>query len=355
MSIALAEAVWPDDPPSSERRPFRMAVSRLRRRLADAGVLEAIVATRGYRLSVPADQIDIERFRLLVADARAGQRRAGSGGGALRRRAAVWQGEPFGRLAAEPWAIIPVAAWNELLLDVEEEAAELELARHRHATAVGRLQLAVERQPLRERRWAQLAIALFHLGRQAGALRAIARARAVLREELGADLGEELRRVEQGVLTQDPTLLTIGAQASHPAPLARLIGRHEEVAEVLRCWTRTGWSRSTASAAWEVGGGSPPRAAAAGPRPSRRDGPARWPRRGRGGVPLGGRRPRRPGAPRRRTSRPPWPSQGRGGHHLILDGAEGGVGGRRAHRRAGGDHPDLHGARHVPGADRRRR
>ena len=233
---ALAEAVWPDDPPSSSAAPFRMAVSRLRRRLAEAGVLEAIVATPGgYRLSVPADQIDIERFRLLVADARAlanaePDRAAAHFDAAL----AVWRGEPFGRLAAEPWAILPVAAWNELLLDVEEEAAELELARHRHATAIGRLQLAVERQPLRERRWAQLAIALFHLGRQADALRAISRARAVLREELGADLGEELLRVEQGVLTQDPTLLTIGAQASHPAPLARLIGRHEEVAEVLQ-------------------------------------------------------------------------------------------------------------------------
>ena len=231
----LAEAVWPTDAPTSSVAPLRMAVSRLRRRLAEAGVPDAVSAEPGgYRLAVPNEQVDVERFRLLVADARAlaasePDRAAAHFDAAL----AVWRGEPFGRLASEPWAIIPVATWNDLHLDVEEEAAELELARHRQATVISRLQLAVERQPLRERRWAQLAIALFRLGRQAEALRAVGRARELLREELGADLGEDLRRVELGLLTHDPTLLTVGEQQNHPAPLARLIGRSAVVAEML--------------------------------------------------------------------------------------------------------------------------
>ena len=183
---------------------------------------------------MPDEQVDVERFRLLVADARAlatsePDRAAAHFDAAL----ALWRGEPFGRLASEPWAIIPVANWNDLHLDVEEEAADLELARHRQATVISRLQLAVERQPLRERRWAQLAIALFRLGRQAEALRAVARARELLLEELGADLGEDLRRVELGLLTHDPTLLTVGEKQNHPAPLARLVGRSATVTEVL--------------------------------------------------------------------------------------------------------------------------
>ena len=171
MSIdELAEAVWPTDAPSSSVAPLRMAVSRLRRRLVEAGVPDAVSAEPGgYRLTVPDEQVDVERFRLLVADARAlaasePDRAAAHFDAAL----ALWRGEPFGRLASEPWAIIPVANWNDLHLDVEEEAADLELARHRQATVISRLQLAVERQPLRERRWAQLAIALFRLGRRGG-------------------------------------------------------------------------------------------------------------------------------------------------------------------------------------------
>src|SRR5262249_2979567 len=54
----------------------------------------------------------------------------------------------------------------------------------------------------RELLWAQLITALDRSGRQADALAAYRRIRAVLRDELGADPGEQLQRAHQDVLAR---------------------------------------------------------------------------------------------------------------------------------------------------------
>ena len=60
--------------------------------------------------------------------------------------------------------------------------------------------------PLRERLRAQLMLALYRSGRQAEALHAYRAARRELADELGLEPGEELRRLEQAILQQDPDL-----------------------------------------------------------------------------------------------------------------------------------------------------
>ena len=80
------------------------------------------------------------------------------------------------------------------------------LALGRHAEAVAELEAMVEARPLRERRWGQLIVATYRCGRQADALRAYQRCRAVLAGELGLEPGPELRRLEAAVLAQDPSL-----------------------------------------------------------------------------------------------------------------------------------------------------
>ena len=64
----------------------------------------------------------------------------------------------------------------------------------------------VEAEPLRERRWAILALAQYRNARQADALRSIARARHRLRDEAGLSLGPELSALEVAILRQDPSL-----------------------------------------------------------------------------------------------------------------------------------------------------
>ena len=237
LTDVLAEVLWPTAPPSDPAPPLRMVVSRLRHRLAEVGIPDAVVATRrAYRLSVAGQLIDVERFTSLVDGARRltpiePDRAAAMLDGAL----ALWRGAPFGELASEPWATGPVTHLLSQRMAAEEELAELDLARHREAAVVDRLRLAVDAQPLRERRWVQLATALYRLGRQADALRAVDEARTILREELGIDPGEDLRTVHRALLNQDPTLLASDAilRTSLPSP-ERLVGRGVDVNEIER-------------------------------------------------------------------------------------------------------------------------
>ena len=63
---AIAEDVWPDDPPENARAALQSLVSRLRAQLPD-GVLES--APGGYRLEVAREDVDVIRFQDLVAAA----------------------------------------------------------------------------------------------------------------------------------------------------------------------------------------------------------------------------------------------------------------------------------------------
>ena len=72
--------------------------------------------------------------------------------------------------------------------------------------AVAECEKLVAEEPLRERRWAQLMIALYRDGRQGEALEACRRLRVLLADELGVDPGPEVRRLEAAILVQDPAL-----------------------------------------------------------------------------------------------------------------------------------------------------
>ena len=66
--------------------------------------------------------------------------------------------------------------------------------------------VAVEREPLRERRWAQLMLARHRSGRQVEALRAFQRVRTLLGEEFGVDPSAELVALEHAIVLDDPGL-----------------------------------------------------------------------------------------------------------------------------------------------------
>jgi DNA-binding SARP family transcriptional activator/predicted ATPase len=232
----ITEVLWPDRHPGGSDPPLKMTVSRLRSRLARAGMEHAVEGRRGtYRLAVPAEKIDAEVFVSLTDAARrlavpAPDRAAALLDGAL----ALWRGEPFGALSAEPWATAYVARLDELRLAAEEELSELDLTRHREEIVVHRLRYLAEREPLRERRWEQLAVALYRLGRQSEGLRAIEQARATLREQLGLDLGAGLQETERALLAHDPSMLVTTTSTRAAVSTPAIVGRDADVVAVER-------------------------------------------------------------------------------------------------------------------------
>src|SRR6266702_948290 len=74
-------------------------------------------------------------------------------------------------------------------------------------------------------------LALYRGGRQADALAAYRRARAVLAGELGLEPGPELRELEQAVLRHEvPPLAPEGNRHNLPAQLTSFVGREQDLA-----------------------------------------------------------------------------------------------------------------------------
>ncbi|MFF4778824.1 BTAD domain-containing putative transcriptional regulator [Microtetraspora fusca] len=207
---ALVERLWGDRPPSAPFGTLQAYVAQLRQTLEPERRPRdrpAVLLTRGtgYLLDVAPERIDALAFEDLVAR------------GDLEAAFALWRGEPLAEFADAAWA----GPYRTRLMEVYEAAAEDRveawLTGGRTESAVAELESMIARQPLRERRWAQLVRALYADGRQADALAAYRRCQTLLADELGIDPGPELRRLEAAVLAQDPSLPVGGRWKSAPA------------------------------------------------------------------------------------------------------------------------------------------
>ena len=109
--------------------------------------------------------------------------------------------------------------------------------------------------PLREQRWALLALAQYQAGRQGDALRTLHRARTVLASRVGLDPGPDLVALEQAILRQDPSLAPapVPAEPSATCPYLGLVpydvgdadgffGRDADVAACVRRLADAAWS-----------------------------------------------------------------------------------------------------------------
>ena len=225
----LVDALWGESPPATAVTALHGYVSRLRRLL---GAARLETRPPGYVLHVAPDELDLHRFRDLLAQDRHAE--------AL----ALWRGPALADLAFEDFAQGEIARLEELRLSALEGRFERELADGRHAELVGELAAAVRAHPLRERLAGQLMLALYRSGRQAEALAAYSEARTTLVEELALEPGEELRELQRRILVHDPALdLTRGSRrAELPASVTSFVGRRRELEQV------RGWSSDRACA-----------------------------------------------------------------------------------------------------------
>jgi WD40 repeat protein/DNA-binding SARP family transcriptional activator len=214
-SDGLIDALWGDRPPRSAGKQVQNVVLRLRKRLG-----QDLIETRpgGYLLRLEPDSVDLCRFERLVAD---GRERASEGdlvdaSAAFESALELWRGRALSDLADWPGSQAEIVRLEELRRCIEEELAGATLALGRHREWLPRLEALVTEEPLRERRWALLMTALHRSGRQADALRAFQRARAVL-SDLGLEPGTELAAVERAIAADDASLRW-SSPASAPEP-----------------------------------------------------------------------------------------------------------------------------------------
>jgi YVTN family beta-propeller protein len=234
----LVAGLWGEHPPPTAAKTLQSHVVRLRRTLEPArarGAAGEVLITRepGYLLRVAPGALDAARFEELIGAARRAlaDHSVELAGSLLREALALWHGRAFEEFLDTDVAVAESDRLAELRLVALEDRVEADLRLGRHRELVAELEGLVRDQPLRERLWAQLLLALYRSGRQGDALLAYQRARKVLVEELGIDPGAELRRLHTAILAQDPGLdLPASAEAD---PSRQLATGQQEAAQVL--------------------------------------------------------------------------------------------------------------------------
>ena len=224
----IIDGLWGDAPPESARNIVQVYVSSLRKMLGR----DVISSGPGGYLLDMAVRVDAAEFEHAL---RAGLRPADNPAvvvDALSRALGLWRGEPLANVAA-PFAETQRTRLAELRLSAVEAWAGAGLACGRQEELVPELEAWVARYPLRELLWAQLITALDRVGRQADALAAYQQVRTVLRDELGADPGEQVQRAHQDVLARPRTpAARLPSGVAVPAPHSALIGREIEVSGI---------------------------------------------------------------------------------------------------------------------------
>jgi WD40 repeat protein/DNA-binding SARP family transcriptional activator len=210
----LADALWGEHPPASSGKLLQGCVMRLRKALG-AAAIETV--PHGYRLVTPPGEVDAVRFERLLARGRELLTSGEPDRAAylLEEALTLWRGPALPELADWDPGMAEARRLEELRLDAQELRLEAKLQTGRHREMLGTARSLVEEAPLRERRWALLALAQYQTGRQAEALRTLGEVRTLLARELGLDPGADLLVLEQAILRQDPSLV---ADAALPEP-----------------------------------------------------------------------------------------------------------------------------------------
>ncbi|WP_170208276.1 AfsR/SARP family transcriptional regulator [Couchioplanes caeruleus] len=255
-SRRLAEILWSATPPRSAMANLKTYVWGLRQTLpATSTGADRIEGRRSeYRIVADKSELDLFRFTDLVARGREADGRGdlATAGKLLQEAVELWRG-PFaegldgtdalfpesGRLTEDRWTA--TEEWIDALLRLGQHTEVLRIIRGLLAD-----------QPLRERLWHQMMLALYRSGRRAESLAAYHDLYETLDRELGISPGPDVQQLHQRILRDDPALLQArparddpparGPQhlvPSHlPPDLASFTGRLPELGYIVGAWTR---------------------------------------------------------------------------------------------------------------------
>jgi WD40 repeat protein/DNA-binding SARP family transcriptional activator len=209
----LIEELWGDNPPRAPEKTLVSYVSRLRRELqsrpsAGSNVDVIVFRADGYTLESDGHEIDAISFEQLAVEGHRllAKGRTGEADPVLQEALGLWRGIAYQGYRYTGFGAAEGDRLDELRRTATEDLIDSRLAGADPGQLVPELEAMVREEPLRERRWGQLMVALYRAGRQAEALQAFARAREVLVGELGVEPGPELQRLQAAILSHDPEL-----------------------------------------------------------------------------------------------------------------------------------------------------
>ncbi len=207
-SVTVGElewAIWGEEVPRTASKALQGYISALRHLLPQSAIE---TTPGGYRLVGPRDAIDVFRFERRCVRAREmlSNGHPGAAVAELDRTLELWRGEPLPELADGPLGLTEVPRLREIRASAQEDRFEGRLQLGDHQGVLADLQAAVEEEPLRERRWGQLMLALYRSGRHGEALRAYQRLRELFIDTFGIEPSEELSTLDRAIVLQDPEL-----------------------------------------------------------------------------------------------------------------------------------------------------
>jgi DNA-binding SARP family transcriptional activator len=202
----LIDAIWGDTPPKDPVRALLSHISWIRRELSVGERLETL---RGaYRMNPGPGELDLYRFHQLSSHARLVLAQGDSERAAALLAAALecWRDPPLADLPSTAEIDADVAQLMEQRRAAETDLIDLMLALGRHQEIVADLHRMVTADPLAERSWAQLLLALYRSGRKGEALAAYSKAREATIRMLGTEPAPELQDLLAQILSGSENL-----------------------------------------------------------------------------------------------------------------------------------------------------
>ncbi|HEV2779179.1 MAG TPA: AfsR/SARP family transcriptional regulator [Actinophytocola sp.] len=204
----LIDALWDGRPPRSATANLQTYVWELRRRLPATRLGRPRVERdhQGYRLLLEDDELDARTFTELATVGRQAVATGDPAEGVATLTAALglWRGRPYEDVA--PAAAQEAQRLLELRQLAHEDLLEARLRLGQHRDVIDDLREMTTAEPLRERPWELLMLALHRSGRRAEALLAYQHVYRLLDAELGIQPGHAVRELHRRMLADDPTL-----------------------------------------------------------------------------------------------------------------------------------------------------
>jgi DNA-binding SARP family transcriptional activator/WD40 repeat protein len=212
---ALLLATYGEDASPGAKATLHTYVSNLRRVIGDVIVRQG----DAYYLNCPDATIDAAVFERTYTHAAAIEdpERAAE---QLRAALSLWRGHAYADIEANGHLDGEITRLSEMRLGALESRVDADMRSGRHREVVAELDALTAEYPYRESLRALHMLALYRCGRQAEALRAYARTRELLVEDLGINPSPELQDLERRILAQDRELLiSVGPMVQRKAVL----------------------------------------------------------------------------------------------------------------------------------------